>query len=180
MNSKLEEKLCEKYPKIFKQVGLSPQESNMAFGCAHSDGWYHIIDKVCGQIQHHIDWNNCEGKYDHHEKSNWKKIKTVLVIMRGYLKRNWYRVPWLIKELVRLTKIQYKRKIPQVEFQQVKEKFGTLRIYYHGGDEYISGLVDMAQSISSVTCEQCGAPGESRDGGWIRTLCEMCNNRKRK
>jgi hypothetical protein len=55
---------------------------------------------------------------------------------------------------------------------QVKEKFGTLRFYYTGGDDYISGMVRMAESMSGVTCEECGAPGEQNDGGWIRTLCE--------
>ena len=55
---------------------------------------------------------------------------------------------------------------------QVKEKFGTLRFYYRGGDEYVRGVVDMAENMSSITCEACGNPGECIDGGWIRTLCE--------
>jgi hypothetical protein len=62
--------------------------------------------------------------------------------------------------------------VSQVTVDQVKEKFGTLSFYYTGGDEYISGLVDMASSISSVTCEVCGKPGKQNDGGWIKTRCE--------
>jgi hypothetical protein len=62
--------------------------------------------------------------------------------------------------------------VPQVTLDQVKEKFGTLRFYYTGGDEYISGLVSMAESMSGVTCEVCGNPGERVGGGWITTLCE--------
>lgn len=61
--------------------------------------------------------------------------------------------------------------IPQVEVEQVKEKFGTLRFYYQGGDDYISGLVSMAESMSGVTCDVCGTPGERTGGGWIRTMC---------
>jgi len=30
----------------------------------------------------------------------------------------------------------------------------------------------MAEAMSEVTCEQCGAPGEERGGGWIVTLCD--------
>ena len=44
--------------------------------------------------------------------------------------------------------------IPQVTLDQVKEKFGTLRFYYSGGDDYISGLVSMAESMTGVTCEE--------------------------
>ena len=61
--------------------------------------------------------------------------------------------------------------VPQVVLQQVKEKFGTLRFYYSGGDDYISGLVSMAESMSGVTCEECGKPGTSTSGSWIKTVC---------
>ena len=63
--------------------------------------------------------------------------------------------------------------IPQVTLDQVKEKFGTLRFYYTGGDEYISGMVTMAEAMSGVTCEECGDPGERRGGGWIYTACDL-------
>lgn len=66
---------------------------------------------------------------------------------------------------------QYKE-VPQVVAVQVKEKFGTLRFYYDGGDDTISGMVRMAESMSAVTCEECGSLGHQRSGGWIRTLCD--------
>jgi hypothetical protein len=55
---------------------------------------------------------------------------------------------------------------------QIKEKFGGLRFYYDGGDNEISGMVQMAESWASHSCETCGAPGKKREGGWIRTLCD--------
>lgn len=64
------------------------------------------------------------------------------------------------------------KEVPQVIVDQIKEKFGGLRFYYQGGDDYIRGLVSMAESWASKTCEQCGAPGVIRRGGWIRTLCD--------
>lgn len=62
--------------------------------------------------------------------------------------------------------------VPQVVASQVKEKFGTLRFYYDGGDDYISGLVSMAESWSAVACEECGSPGTQNSQGWIKTLCQ--------
>ncbi len=62
--------------------------------------------------------------------------------------------------------------VPQVTLDQVKEKFGTLRFYYTGGDDVIDGMVRMAESMSGVTCETCGSPGQRRGGGWITTLCK--------
>jgi len=62
--------------------------------------------------------------------------------------------------------------ISQVEVNQIKEKFGGLRFYYSGGDDEISGMVRMAEAWADVACEECGAFGKRRSGGWIRTLCD--------
>jgi hypothetical protein len=61
---------------------------------------------------------------------------------------------------------------PTVVVNQIKEKFGGLRFYYSGGDDTIDGMVRMAESWACRSCEECGKPGKSRDGGWIRTLCD--------
>ena len=44
----------------------------------------------------------------------------------------------------------------QVHVQQVKEKFGGLRFYIGGADDYVHGLIDMAESMSYEICEYCG------------------------
>ena len=62
--------------------------------------------------------------------------------------------------------------VPQVVVGQIKEKFGGLRFYYSGGDDAIDGMVSMAESWAAHSCETCGAPGERRDGSWIKTLCD--------
>ena len=61
-----------------------------------------------------------------------------------------------------------------VRFDQVKEKYGGLRLYFSGGDEYVEGLISMAEAFSYTVCEVCGNKGESNKGGWISTLCESC------
>jgi hypothetical protein len=68
--------------------------------------------------------------------------------------------------------LNWKSEVPQVVVSQVKEKYGSLRFYYDGGDEYIAGLISMAEAISEVTCEICGEPGQTRQVGWHKVLCD--------
>lgn len=63
----------------------------------------------------------------------------------------------------------------RIEAVQVKEKFGTLRFYIGGpdfNDERVQAIVRRAERRSAVECEECGAAGKGRGGGWIRTLCD--------
>ena len=62
MQEKMQKELFKKYPKIFKMIESTPQESCMAWGLEVGDGWYWLIDKLCYQIQRDIDLNN-----DHHQ-----------------------------------------------------------------------------------------------------------------
>lgn len=142
MNKK--NKLINKYPKIFKNVQLSPQESPMAFGIECGDGWLKLIDDLCKTLQFMTDKNS----------------------------------------------------YPQVVADQVKEKFGGLRFYYHtenseSGDQqfnnyeykegYICGQVDFAENESYNICEQCGTNQDvSTSGGWSKTLCKNCRDKKNK
>jgi hypothetical protein len=63
-----------------------------------------------------------------------------------------------------------------VKFDQIKEKFGGIRIYYSGGDDYIRGVVSLADEMSYKICEVCGNSGKPNKGGWITTLCDSCRN----
>lgn len=48
MSPDLEKKLMDKYPEIFRELKY--------IECG--DGWYDIIDVLCGNIQHHIKYNS--------------------------------------------------------------------------------------------------------------------------
>ena len=76
----------------------------------------------------------------------------------------------LLKENIHNQVIPDEVEFPKVA--QIKEKFGGLRFYIDGGDEFAHGAIQMAESWASRTCEKCGAPGQKRSGGWIRTLCD--------
>lgn len=70
-------------------------------------------------------------------------------------------------------------KHPWVEFTQIKEKFGQLRVYIAPSQvtlpEYDAArkLIGRYEAESDSICEQCGAPGKlNRERGWIRVECE--------
>lgn len=63
----------------------------------------------------------------------------------------------------------------EFRFSQIKQKFGTLRMYSYGSDEFINCVIDEAERLSSKTCESCGRPGaRNTEGYWIATHCEDC------
>jgi len=59
-----------------------------------------------------------------------------------------------------------------------------LRFYtceYDTGSDCPEGIVwaltDYAEARSAYVCEECGAYGERREGSWIRTLCDKCEDK---
>ena len=70
----------------------------------------------------------------------------------------------------------------QVKAQQVKEKFGGLRFYVGGADNYVHGLIDMAERMSYKICEICGSTEDVQtcDGRWISYWCKTCREKKNK
>jgi hypothetical protein len=177
MRQELDKLLCEKYPKMMVNRNKNMQETCMCWGFECSDGWFNILDQLMGNIQHHIDWK---------EKQRARAIK--YNEMSAQAKAGNFDL--FEEDMKALPNDEYKEKrlaeivagdfrelpevIPQVTLDQVKEKFGTLRFYYSGGDDVIDGMVRMAESMSGVTCEGCGNVGERRGGGWVHTYCTPC------
>ena len=65
--------------------------------------------------------------------------------------------------------------VPQLVCDQVKDKYGELRFYYHGGDDKCDGMVDLAEYILWETCEKCGSHENiTTTDGWITRLCDKC------
>ena len=72
----------------------------------------------------------------------------------------------------------------KVYFNQIKEKFGTLRVYYtceegEKGSQRVKDIINRAEARSAETCEECGAPGKTKGGGWISTLCDNCRDSRK-
>jgi len=55
MKLELQKKLFEKYPKIFADKDKSMKETAMCWGIETGDGWYSLINCLCGQIQAECD-----------------------------------------------------------------------------------------------------------------------------
>jgi len=179
MKTELDEKLCKAFPRMFRDRHAPMFLTCMCWGFDHGDGWFNIIWALCSNIQHHIDWQRKQRasalQFNRCLERALKGDKAGLI---------WYHThgleggpsPWTMKRVEEdIADAKYRKEpdaVPQVLVTQVKEKFGTLRFYYYGGDEKIDGMVRMAESMSALTCEECGAPGKSRSGGWVRTLCD--------
>ena len=149
MKKELEETLFKKYPKIFRQKDLSMQETCMCWGIACGDGWYELIDQLCGEIQNRVD--NVNRNMNYKIKNSPKTI-----------------VPTVVEKLT-------------CEATQVKEKWGGLRFYVQGSDDYIDGLISMAESISYKICSSCGGKSSpKKERSWIYTLCTDCQDKNKR
>lgn len=177
MREDLDTELCKKYPKIFADRYKSMRETCMCWGFECGDGWYNILNTACGMIQSHIDWsrkqrlsnlrfNRALKKALSGNKEPLTKYYSFNGVVDGYVLER-------VEEAI--TKAAFRNvveAVPQVVADQVKEKFGTLRFYVHGGDEYTNGIVAMAEAMSANMCETCGKPGKLRGRGWIYTACD--------
>jgi hypothetical protein len=81
----------------------------------------------------------------------------------------WFMIVWDLCQAIQALN-------PSSDFEviQAKEKFGTLRFYVQCANEQIYQLIREAEQKSAETCEECGQPGEQRNNGWIKTLCDRC------
>lgn len=145
MKEELQKQLTEKYPLLFSE--------RCEISCG--DGWYQLIATLCNTIQGHI--GSVERQHAWALEKN-VKLAAAIDTNNGQDDTTPYDVPDLVQQAV---------------VQQIKEKFGTLRFYITGGDRYIHGAIQMADSMSEHICEECGNAGVRRPGGWIRTLCDQ-------
>jgi hypothetical protein len=177
MKQELDKLLCEKYPKMMVNRNKNMQETCMCWGFECGDGWFNILDQLMGNIQHHIDWKEKQQRWAVEHNAMVAQCREGIFDLFEDSMKSVVDPEYKEKRLAELLANGF-REVPetiaQVTLDQVKEKFGTLRFYYTGGDDYISGLVSMAESMTEVTCESCGNPGERRGGGWVHTYCTPC------
>jgi hypothetical protein len=86
----------------------------------------------------------------------------------------WFDILWRLFEDLEPLVVAFEQESGfQFEVLQVKEKFGGLRVYVNcRRNEAIRQRIGIASEESLHTCEVCGQPGELRENGWIKTLCE--------
>jgi hypothetical protein len=164
----------EKYDAFIKRLEeIYPRAMrNVYCGISINEGWYHIVERLVSHIHHHIKWKRQtrarELVLNRAIRKGHSAVLTVLT--KGKEAREWDIER--ADELMEKGSVKVTDYVPHIEIHQIKEKFGGLRFYFQGGDEYCRGLEAMAEEWASHTCEVCGERGEQRSGGWIRTLCD--------
>jgi hypothetical protein len=179
MKQELDEALCAKYPKIFKYRHAPMTHTAMCWGFECGDGWYNIIDALCGNIQNHV--TNKRNYRARILKFN-RALKRALAgdtrplqmhfTFGGKGEPDEWAIEMANKAIVKAEFNEVPPPMPYITASQVKEKFGGLRFYTNGYTDEVSGMIRMAESMSYRTCEVCGSPGRSNNYGWISTLCD--------
>jgi len=177
VNKELQNKLFEKYPKIFGQKDLPMTQTAMCWGISCGDGWYNIIDNLCGHLQNVVDKPHEEiAMYQEWIDREKEKNAPRKEMNGGYMPSSEENIARYQEHIE-----DWKKKIiPQLEAVQVKEKYGGLRFYLSGYpiqpeiDAKVSAYINFAESLSYVTCEHCGSPGKQQGSHWVFTLCDDC------
>lgn len=182
----MRQKLAAKYPKIFPRGAWVGER-----------GWYYIIDNLCGLIQAQVDRSRQVRArallQNRAMKTALAGDDTSLRMLVGHVKTRpeqaEYRAldtkwaSWVdtaVEKMIARARAQgvpdpVPDAIEQVVVTEIKEKFGSMRFYYTGGDSVIEGLVAMAEAMSSTTCSNCGAVGRIGGSGWLSCRCMPCS-----
>ena len=159
MKRELDEALCAKYPLIFKDRNADMRTTAMCWGLDCGDGWYNIIDTLCGLLT--SDYRNAKSQYEYIkdlvDQPRWEGSKDIIT-----------------QEKIDDAKVRMDEEAVKVPVAvQVKEKFGGLRFYVQAATDKHYQYITFAESMSYRTCESCGAPGKTYTNGWHTTLCDI-------
>ena len=165
MREELDKQLCAKYPQIFRDRNGDMRTTLMCWGFECGDGWYNIIDILCGKLT--SEYRSAKGQYEY--------IKDKVNQPTYGFKDNGDPVGKIItQELIDERKAKMDEEALKVPVAvQIKEKFGGLRFYVHAASDKQWGYISFAESMSYRTCEECGAPGKTYTDGWHKTLCDI-------
>lgn len=123
------------------------------FGLEIGEGWIPLIEIICKRMYCRV--RNFEYQIEHYKSELEKEPSEENRNKLDKTEQNFE---------------EYKSNMPLI--QQVKEKFGMLRIYTSQLDIYMDGLIDMAEEVSGHICEECGNKGILYTINWHKTLCE--------
>lgn len=156
MTPELENTLVQRYPEIFRDHRGDPKKTCMAWGLDVDDGWFDLIDVLCGQLVGRLRQENRQLQYLTENLGNQVGRS---VIDEARVAEQQAKVDAL------------KDEVPVAA--QVKEKFGGLRFYVNSATPEQYAAIEMAESFSTRLCEACGNRGRSYNLGWVRTMCDL-------
>ena len=110
---------------------------------------------------------------------NWNRIKGYSFTMYDDVPIGWKRAfgKIMLEEYREvLIRNHYLR---DFQWEQVKEKYGTLRLYSNGAPKAVLDLETKYDYISGFFCISCGRMNSPMlTGGWVEPLCEDCYNKR--
>jgi hypothetical protein len=165
MKPELEQKLIKKYPKFFRDVNKSPQESCMCWGAECSDGWFDIINNLCGFLANLRESRSYYLKLKEEFKTN-KNYGSVpfrcpeVVFDQVKSKYATLRVYWHFADIENYEELKSQLEDPD-ELDKYIDRYSTV----------VDSVIDFTEYLSSKTCEVCGKPGKITGSFWVETLC---------
>jgi hypothetical protein len=158
MRRELDEALCAKYPLVFKDRNADMRTTAMCWGLECGDGWYNLIDVLCGLLT--SEYRGAQSRYEY--------------LMQAGVGGILYGTKTVTQEDIDHAKAKLEEETLKVPVAvQVKEKFGGLRFYVQAATDKHYQYISFAESMSYRTCEECGAPGKTYTDGWHTTLCDI-------
>jgi len=164
--------LIEQYPEILKHPEGS-QEPFALFGFECNIGWYNILEAAFATMVSR--YKNCKSTLDYYQRMMDDKPR-YFEAQRNYLRNEGLTDEALEDKLNKSfqeAKNDYEQAVLELPIVvQVKEKFGTLRLYIEKGNQTSFAIASYAELMSRCTCEVCGDSGKTYEIGWCKTLCE--------
>ena len=105
----------------------------------------------------------------------WMKAEEFDVPMFEYIPVGWRKGfgMQLIEELQAAYEELTEEEKEEFFFVQIKEKYGSLRMYPSIFNNTISNIVNKYEKLSEQTCIHCGKPGnEYWHNGWVAPFCQ--------
>ena len=100
----------------------------------------------------------------------------------SYTVLDWMPAGWKKKFGVKMCKdimksLESNRCVDRFQIEDIKEKYGELRVYTYGSTMEIEGkILPKYTGISQRICGICGEPATKISIGWIFPLCDKCAN----
>jgi ferredoxin-like protein FixX len=125
------------------------------------DWRYALLFYLCEFIYYYpIQWAHCIPTYTEWDAMDgmpgWKKAfgDQYLKELKAQLKKDHY--------------------LYQFRITDIKEKYGTLRLYCNGASDEVYKIIDKYENLSYETCIECGDPAVIITDGYVLPYCMHC------
>jgi hypothetical protein len=92
----------------------------------------------------------------------------------------WYQLIYdLSEEITKYYKENKNKFSEEIEYEQIKEKYGLLRVYTNYVDDYIDNLINIAEQKSKNICQNCGSIEDIKkiNSSWVTYYCKECRDK---